>query len=99
VDPLVALSRHAGAAYGDMLNSAIGVVGDLGRAIARDDEYAIRVLQSAVASLREQLDDAQPAAALDGPNGRSFLAGAMWAVNELMTARLAVIASQKQAEL
>jgi hypothetical protein len=83
------------------LRSAVGVVGDLGRVVARDNESDIRVLQSAVASLREQLEtgdiDTHPATALDGPNSHSFLAGAMWAVNELMTSRLAVIASQKQA--
>lgn len=74
------------------LSPAIGIVNDLGRLVARGTEPEIRQAQAAVAALREQLNTENalnfPAAILTGPDSHNFLAGALWAVNELITAQL-----------
>lgn len=88
LDALGARAREQGKGLSD----AVGVVGDLSRVLARGGESEVRDLQAAVAALRERLEvgevDDQPVRALDGHNGHAYLAGAMWAINELMTAQL-----------
>lgn len=96
---LHALSERARDDRGKGLSDAVGVVGDLSRVITSGAENDIRTLQSAVAALREQLETSevrdQPATALDGMNSHAYLAGAMWAINEMMSAQLGTIASAR----
>jgi hypothetical protein len=79
------------------LSPAIGIVNDLGTLIAQGTEPEIRHAQAAVAAVREQLNAENavnfPEATLTGPDSHNFLAGALWAVNELMTAHLAAMPS------
>lgn len=75
------------------LSPAVGIVNDLGTLVARGTEPEIRQAQAAVAGVREQLGSSEqainyPEAMLNGPDSHNFLAGALWAVNELMTAQL-----------
>lgn len=75
------------------LRPAIGLVYDLGRLIAAGPEDDIRLAQAAVAGAREQLEvDGHvintPEKALLGKERQAYLAGALWAINELMTVRL-----------
>lgn len=74
------------------LSPAIALVNDLGRLIVRGKATDIRAAQASVAAVREQLefDDAAntPYKALTGLNSHAYLAGALWAINELMTIRL-----------
>ncbi|MEV4999864.1 hypothetical protein [Nocardioides sp. LML1-1-1.1] len=87
---------------GKGLSDAVGVVGDLGRVLARGSEAEVRDVQAAVAALRERLEvgevDNQPVKALDGHNGHAYLAGALWAINELMSAQLDVVDAARTAE-
>lgn len=78
------------------LTPAIGLVIDLGRLTACGPGADIRLAQAAVAGVREQLVVGEhaintPEKALLGVDGQSYLAGALWAVNELMTARLEIM--------
>lgn len=76
---------------------AAGVVNDLGRLVLRGKESDIRQAHAAVSAVREQLRDgdgiASPAQTLTGPQSRGFLAGALWAVGEIMTTRLDAVPS------
>lgn len=98
---LRALSERARDDRGKGLSDAVGVVGDLSRVVTSGAETDIRTLQSAVAALREQLDTSevndQPAKALDSSNSHAYLAGAMWAINEMMSAQLGTIESTRVA--
>lgn len=93
---LNALAARARAGEKDM-SAAIGVVNDLGYLISGSAATDIRLAQAAVAAVREQLrsDHAvnTPEKALTDSQSHSFLAGALWAVNELMTARLDSLAA------
>jgi hypothetical protein len=76
--------------------AAVGLVNDLNRLIIAGREADIRQAQAALSAVREQLRDEDadnPAEMLTGPNSRSFLAGALWAVSEMMTTRLATMPS------
>jgi hypothetical protein len=79
---------------------AVGLVNDLGRLVLRGRESDVRQAQAAVSAVREQLRDgdgiASPAQTLEGPLSRSFLAGALWAVNEIMTTRLDALPSSPE---
>ncbi|MFC9978814.1 PadR family transcriptional regulator [Gordonia sp. NPDC058843] len=75
------------------LRPAIGLVYDLGRLVAAGAEADIRLAQAAVAGAREQLEVGDhaintPEKALLGKERQAYLAGALWAINELMTVRL-----------
>src|ERR1700758_5288129 len=76
---------------------AVGLVSDLGRVMVLGSEADIRQAQAALSATREQLrhDDGMASAeqALEGGQSRSFLAGALWAVSEMMTTRLAAMPS------
>jgi hypothetical protein len=77
---------------------AVGLVGDLGQLVVRGSESDIRQAQAAVSAVREQLRDEERAISssaqmLVGQESRSFLAGALWAVSEIMTTRLDVTPS------
>jgi len=79
-------------------SSAVGLVGDLGRLVVRGGESDIRQAQAASSAVREQLRDEEgalgsPARALTGRQSRAFLAGALWAVSEVMTTRLEAMPS------
>lgn len=79
------------------LRAATGVVNDLGRhmAVSRTDD--VRLLQSEIASLREQLAlcedvaELKPAEILRGRHGRIFLAGAMWSADEMVSSHAAAL--------
>jgi hypothetical protein len=83
------------------LTPAIGLVNDLGRLVAWGPEADLRLAQAAVAGVREQLNVGEhavntPRKALENDlNARSYLAGALWAVNEVMTARLELLTATK----
>ncbi|OBH90187.1 hypothetical protein [Mycobacterium sp. E2733] len=71
----------------------VGLVSDLGRLVTRGSESDIRQAQAAVSAVREQLRDDEralgsPTQTLAGPESRPFLAGALWAISEMMTTRL-----------
>lgn len=75
------------------LTPAIGLVNDLGRYVTLGSESDVRSLQAAVAAVREQLDVGDhavntPEKALLGKDSHGYLAGALWAINEIMTLRL-----------
>ena len=79
-------------------SSAVGLVSDLGRLVVCGSESDIRHAQAAMSAVREQLHDEEraissPAQTLVGRESRSFLAGALWAVSEMMTTRLDVMPS------
>jgi hypothetical protein len=86
------LAKRARERHAADFTVVVGLVNDLGRLVLRGRESDIRQAQAAVSAVREQLcdDDAvsSPAQALAGPESRSFLAGALWAVSEMMTSRL-----------
>lgn len=75
------------------LGAAVSVVGDVGRLLVRGNEEEIRSVQAAVAAIRERLDghDAMPSPVkeLTSPQAHVFLAGALWALNEVGNIRLA----------
>ena len=79
---------------------AVGLVNDLGRLVLRGKESDVRQAQAAVSAVCEQLRDgdgiASPAHTLTGPQGRGFLAGALWAVSEIMTTRLDAVPSSPE---
>jgi hypothetical protein len=84
------------------LTPAVGLVNDLGILLARGTESDIRAVQAAVASVREQLEVSghavnTPMRALSSKDSHSFLAGALWAINESMTARLQATAAASSA--
>lgn len=99
---LHALALRARDERGKGLSDAVGVVGDLGRVVAAGAPADVRSLQAAVAGLREQLDsdevNNQPAKALDGRNSHTYLAGAMWAINEIMNSQLDTVEARSDVE-
>lgn len=74
------------------LSPAISLVNDLSRLTVRCNTDDIRSVQAAVAGVRENLEYSEgaptPQKALIGIESHSYLAGALWAINETMTARL-----------
>jgi hypothetical protein len=92
---LDALRKRMNPADGDKANfsSAVALIADLGRLSTRGLSEDIRIAQTAVAAFRERLDHGgtvprQPAFALQGQNSEIYLAGALWAANEFMSAQL-----------
>lgn len=83
------------------LTAATGVMGDVGRALATVDEKSLLQLQAAMASLRERLElasgnvESRPYDALLSDKGHTFLAGALWAANDITSAMLAEQHRQK----
>lgn len=75
------------------LAPAVGVIGDIARLLQCGSIDDLRHTHAAVAALREQLEYGEevvkrPSKALVGENSHTFLAGAMWAISEAMTARI-----------
>jgi hypothetical protein len=75
------------------LTPAIGVVSDVGSALADGWAEELPVLQARIASVRERLEydigvEQSPVAGLRGPQSHVFLAGALWATNDLVGAYL-----------
>jgi hypothetical protein len=97
---LSSLGERARSSKKPDLTPALGLVSDVGRLIIRGEESDVRATQAAVGALRERLrgEDAKntPAKALESMNSHAYLAGAMWALNEVMNARLATIEVQRQ---
>jgi hypothetical protein len=95
---LTSLGERARSAKKPDLTPALGLVNDVSRLIIRGGEADVRTTQSAVAALRERLDGEavkeSPAKSLESVNSHTYLAGAMWALNEVMSARLATIEAQ-----
>jgi hypothetical protein len=74
-------------------SSAVALIADLGRLSTRGLAQDVRAAQTAVAAFRERLDHGgsaqrQPALALQGPHSEIYLAGALWAANEFLSAQL-----------
>ena len=87
------LAEHASDRESRDFSMVVGLVNDLGRLIVGGRESDLHQAQAAVSAVREQLRDEEnqhltPAEALVSWNSRSFLGGALWAVNEIMTTRL-----------
>jgi len=76
------------------LGAATGVVNDVGRALVVAPVQDLRTMQAAISSVRERLRFADgaiqsPNAALSGPQGESYLAGALWAADDILSSCLA----------
>ena len=82
------------------LRAALGLVGDIGRITISGDERDVRATQSAVGALRERLRGGEhvkntPAAYLHSVDSPVFLAGAMWALSDVLDRRLEAIGEQR----
>lgn len=82
------------------LRAAIGLVSDIGRLAISGGEADIRATQSAVGALRERIgapEDTQstPSKSLRSVDSPTYLAGAMWALSEVLDRRLESIAAQR----
>jgi len=94
LDALHALaSRVSGDSKPD-LGAATGVINDVGRALAAAPVQDLRIMQAAIASLRERLQCGDsvvqcPAVALNSPEAGSYLAGALWAADDILSSCLA----------
>lgn len=78
------------------LRPAVWLVNDLGRLAIQGNESEVRAAAAAVAAFREQLDMGDtvtkpPSKALSAVNSHVYLAGAMWAINEVMNARISSV--------
>lgn len=74
-------------------SSTVGVVNDVGRAVASSAEPHLRQLQAAIASVRERLQSAdglpvRPCDALKNDKSEAFAAGALWALDDVISAAL-----------
>lgn len=96
---LHALAVRAGGGKPD-LTPAVGVIGGLGELVLVAPADKVRQLQATVATVRDQLrygSTQTPAEALSsGQDSHVFLAGALWAVDEFMEARLDVLGRQSE---
>ncbi|MCV7381657.1 hypothetical protein BST11_22685 [Mycobacterium alsense] len=80
------------------LRAAIGLVSDIGRIAISGGEADIRATQSALGALRERMGAGEgnpPSKHLRGGDGPAYLAGAMWALSEVLDRRLESIAEQR----
>ncbi len=82
------------------LRAAIGLVSDIGRLAVSGGEADVRATQSAVGALREHIgapEDTQsaPSKRLRSADGPTYLAGAMWALSEVLDRRLESIDAQR----
>ncbi|OZF04394.1 hypothetical protein CH302_03050 [Rhodococcus sp. 15-2388-1-1a] len=77
------------------LTAAVGLINDVGRIMTVGRPSDLRSVQTAVAAVREQLDggDVQntPTKALNGEHSHVYLAGALWALNEVIDIQLSSI--------
>jgi hypothetical protein len=97
---LNSLGERARSAHKPDLRAALGLVSDIGRVTITGDERDIRAAQSAVGALRERLGGGEhvkstPAKYLQSVDSKAYLAGAMWALSEVLDQRLATIDSQR----
>jgi len=97
---LSSLSERALSARKPDLRAALGLVGDIGRIAIRGDERDVRTTQSAVGTLRERLRGSEhaksaPADYLKSADSQAFLAGATWALSEVLDRRLESISAQR----
>lgn len=98
---LEALVRRARRRDGDSdpndFAPAVGVVSDLSRLLIQASLADVRLAQAGVSAVREQLIsdevDTSPIKELSGKNRHIYLAGAMWALTEVMAARLTIAES------
>jgi hypothetical protein len=97
---LNSLGERARSAHKPDLRAALGLVSDIGRVTITGDERDIRATQSAVGALRERLGGGEhvnttPAKYLQSVDSKAYLAGAMWALSEVLDQRLVTIDSQR----
>lgn len=97
---LNSLGERARTAQKPDLRAAIGLVGDIGRIAISGAEGDIRATQSAVGALRERIGGGEhvkstPAKYLQSVDSQTYLAGAMWALSEVLDRRLESIDAQR----
>jgi len=97
---LSSLGERAQSAHKPDLRAALGLVSDIGRITVSGDERDVRATQSAVGALRERLRGGEhvkstPANYLQSVDSHVFLAGAMWALSDVLDRRLESIGEQR----
>ena len=97
---LRSLGERAQSAHKPDLRAALGLVSDIGRITISGDEHDVRATQSAVGALRERLRGGEhvkstPAKYLQSVDSQVFLAGAMWALSDVLDRRLESIGAQR----
>lgn len=97
---LTSLGERAQSAHKPDLRAALGLVSDIGRITISGDERDVRATQSAVGALRERLSGGEhvkstPAKYLQSVDSQAFLAGAMWALSDVLDQRLESIGTQR----
>jgi hypothetical protein len=97
---LSSLGERAQSAHKPDLRAALGLVNDIGRITISGDEHDVRATQSAVGALRERLRGGEhvkstPAKYLQSVDSQVFLAGAMWALSDVLDRRLESIGAQR----
>lgn len=101
LDDLSSIARSKEDGEASSLVGAVGVIDELGELVIRGSASDIREAQAAVDALREQLEldgvFKSPVTALEGKTRQAYLAGALWAVNELMKARLTAERTHEEA--
>lgn len=101
-DLLTSLGERALPAETPDLGPAVGLVSDIGRIAISGDEHDVRTTQSAVGALRDRLCGSEhfestPTKYLESINSHVFLAGAMWALSEVLDRRIDLIDTQRSA--
>jgi DNA-binding transcriptional ArsR family regulator len=99
-DLLTSLGERALSAQKPDLRAALGLVSDIGRITISGDERDVRATQSAVGALRQRLRGGEhvkstPATYLHSVDSPVFLAGAMWALSDVLDRRLEAIGEQR----
>lgn len=101
-DLLTSLGERALSAEKPDLGPAIGLVSDIGRIAISGDEHDVRTTQSAVGALRNRVSGSEHAKStpmnyLESVDSHAFLAGAMWALSEVLDQRIDSIDTQRTA--
>lgn len=101
-DLLASLGERALSSEKPDLGPAIGLVSDIGRIAINGDEHDVRTTQSAVGALRDRLRGSEhvkrtPTKYLESTDSHVFLAGAMWALSEVLDRRIDSIDAQRTA--
>ncbi|OFB42575.1 hypothetical protein BA059_05035 [Mycolicibacterium sp. (ex Dasyatis americana)] len=101
-DLLTGLGERALSAEKPDLGPAVGLVSDIGRIAISGDEHDVRTTQRAVGALRDRLRGSEhvqstPTKYLESVDSQVFLAGAMWALSEVLDRRIDSIDAQRAA--
>ena len=97
---LNSLGERARSAPNPDLRAAVGLVSDIGRVAISGGEGDIRATQSAVGALMQRIGEGEqvertPSKNLQSADSQTYLAGAMWALSEVLDRRLELIDAQR----